>query len=132
MAADHADRPILHDVSFEIPGGQTVAVVGQDLRDVPQDTVLFNDTIGYNVRYGRPGSTQDQIEAAARAAHIHDLIAAQPKGYDTIVGATSALDSANERAIQAELASAAKGGGAADGAKDRLDAQSADLLLRPA
>ena len=185
--AYHADRPILHDVSFEIPGGQTVAVVGpsgsgkstlarllyrfydvdttttghgggritidgQDLRDVtqdsvrraigivPQDTVLFNDTIGYNIGYGRPGATQEQIEAAARAAHIHDFIAAQPKGYGTMVGerglklsggekqrvaiartllknppilifdeATSALDSANERAIQMELASAAKG-----------------------
>lgn len=185
--AYHADRPILHDVSFEIPGGQTVAVVGpsgsgkstlarllyrfydvdttttghgggritidgQDLRDVtqdsvrraigivPQDTVLFNDTIGYNIGYGRPGATQEQIEAAARAAHIHDFIAAQPKGYATMVGerglklsggekqrvaiartllknppilifdeATSALDSANERAIQMELASAAKG-----------------------
>ncbi|WP_338416212.1 ABC transporter ATP-binding protein/permease [uncultured Sphaerotilus sp.] len=185
--AYHADRPILHDVSFEIPGGQTVAVVGpsgsgkstlarllyrfydvdettaghgggritidgQDLRDVtqdsvrraigivPQDTVLFNDTIGYNIGYGRPGATQEQIEAAARAAHIHDFIAAQPKGYGTMVGerglklsggekqrvaiartllknppilifdeATSALDSANERAIQTELASAAKG-----------------------
>ncbi|MFM2053675.1 MAG: hypothetical protein RL456_1712 [Pseudomonadota bacterium] len=124
--AYQADRPILHDVSFEIPGGRTVAVVGpsgsgkstlarllyrfydvpsgriaidgQDLREVtqdsvrraigivPQDTVLFNDTIGYNIAYGRPGATQAEIEAAARAAHIHDFIAAQPKGYGTLVG----------------------------------------------
>jgi ATP-binding cassette, subfamily B, heavy metal transporter len=122
----HPQRQILHDVSFEIPGGKTVAVVGasgagkstlsrllyrfydvqgghisidgQDLRTltqdsvrraigiVPQDTVLFNDSIGYNIGYGRPGATQDQIEGAARAAHIHDFIAAQPKGYDTMVG----------------------------------------------
>ncbi len=122
-------RPILHDVSFEIPAGQTVAVVGasgagkstlarllyrfydidpgngghitvdgQDIRHVtqdslrrsigivPQDTVLFNDTIAYNIAYGRPGATQSEVEAAARAAHIHDFIVAQPKGYDTVVG----------------------------------------------
>jgi ATP-binding cassette subfamily B protein len=175
-------REILHGVSFEIPGGQTIAVVGpsgsgkstlarllyrfydvrpdggairidgQDIRSVtqdslrraigivPQDTVLFNDTVGYNIGYGRPGASREEIEAAARAAHIHDFISAQPKGYDTMVGerglklsggekqrvaiartllknppvlifdeATSALDSANERAIQAELASAARG-----------------------
>ncbi len=119
-------RPILHDVSFEIPPGKTVAVVGpsgagkstlarllyrfydiqggsitidgQPLRAVtqaslraaigivPQDTVLFNDTVAYNIAYGRPGSTQAEVEAAARAAHIHDFIAATPKGYDTMVG----------------------------------------------
>ncbi len=119
-------RPILHDVSFEIPAGKTVAVVGpsgagkstlarllyrfydvtggairidgQDLRAitqhslrraigiVPQDTVLFNDTVGYNIGYGRPGATQAEIEGAARAAHIHDFIAATPKGYETMVG----------------------------------------------
>ncbi len=175
-----ARREILHDVSFEIPGGKTVAVVGpsgsgkstlarllyrfydvgaghitidgQDLRAVtqdslrraigivPQDTVLFNDTVGYNIAYGRPGATQAEVDEAARAAHIHDFISAQPQGYGTVVGerglklsggekqrvaiartllknppvlifdeATSALDSANERAIQAELASAARG-----------------------
>ncbi len=119
-------RPILHDVSFEIPAGQTVAVVGpsgagkstlarllyrfydvgggritvdgQDIRQVtqaslrrsigivPQDTVLFNDTVAYNIAYGRPGAGQDEVEAAARAAHIHDFIAATPKGYGTVVG----------------------------------------------
>jgi ATP-binding cassette subfamily B protein len=119
-------RQILFDVSFEIPGGKTVAVVGpsgsgkstlarllyrfydagsgsiridgQDLRSVtqdslrrsigivPQDTVLFNDSIGYNIGYGRPGSSREEIEAAARAAHIHDFIVAQPLGYDTVVG----------------------------------------------
>jgi ATP-binding cassette subfamily B protein len=119
-------RPILHDVSFEIPAGKTVAVVGpsgsgkstlarllyrfydvqqgrisiagQDVRDVtqssvrqaigivPQDTVLFNDTVEYNIAYGRPGATREQVEEAARAARIHDFIASTPKGYDTMVG----------------------------------------------
>ena len=120
------DRPILKDVSFEIPAGQTVAVVGpsgsgkstlarlmfrfydvqqgsirmagQDIRTVtqasvrqalgivPQDTVLFNDTVAYNIAYGRPGATQAEIEGAARAARIHDFIASTPKGYQTSVG----------------------------------------------
>jgi ATP-binding cassette, subfamily B, heavy metal transporter len=119
-------RPILHDVSFEIPPGKTVAVVGpsgagkstlarllyrfydinegaisidgQELRSVtqaslrsaigivPQDTVLFNDTVEYNIAYGRPGATREEVEAAAKAAHIHGFIAATPKGYDTMVG----------------------------------------------
>jgi len=119
-------RPILHDVSFEIPAGQTVAVVGpsgsgkstlarllyrfydvqggrvtvngHDIKGlsqdslrraigiVPQDTVLFNDTVAYNIAYGRPESTQDEVIAAAKAAHIHDFISHTPKGYDTMVG----------------------------------------------
>ena len=132
FAYDRADgepklaRPILHGVSFEIPAGKTVAVVGasgagkstlarllyrfydvsggritidgQDIRQVtqaslrlvigivPQDTVLFNDTVGYNIAYGRAGASQAEVEAAARAAHIHDFIAATPKGYATMVG----------------------------------------------
>jgi len=53
---------------------------------VPQDTVLFNDSIAYNIGYGQPGATQDEIEAAAKAAHIHGFIAATPKGYETTVG----------------------------------------------
>jgi ATP-binding cassette, subfamily B, heavy metal transporter len=53
---------------------------------VPQDTVLFNDTVEYNIAYGRPGASRSEVEAAARAAHIHDFIAATPKGYETMVG----------------------------------------------
>jgi ABC-type transport system involved in Fe-S cluster assembly fused permease/ATPase subunit len=120
------DRPILHDLSFEIPAGRTVAVVGpsgsgkstlarllyrfydvdrgaitldgQDVRAVtqdslrrqigivPQDTVLFNDTVAYNIAYGRPEATREEVEQVARAARIHDFIASTPKGYDTPVG----------------------------------------------
>jgi len=129
---DHVDfsyepnRQILHDVSFEIPAGRTVAVVGpsgsgkstlarllyrfydvqagvitidgQDLRSVtqgsvrqrigivPQDTVLFNDSVAYNIAYGRPGASAAEVEAAARAARIHDFIVSTPKGYETTVG----------------------------------------------
>ncbi len=124
--AYESDRPILHNISFEIPSGKTVAVVGpsgsgkstlarlmfrfydvqqgritingQDIRQVtqhsvrkalgivPQDTVLFNDTVAYNIGYGRTGSTQDEIEIAAKAARIHDFIASTPRGYNTSVG----------------------------------------------
>ncbi len=75
-----------------------VKIDGQDLRDitqtslhaaigvVPQDTVLFNDTIRYNIAYGRDGATQDEVEAAARDAQIHDFIVSLPDGYDTTVG----------------------------------------------
>ncbi|MFU8881816.1 MAG: ABCB family ABC transporter ATP-binding protein/permease [Rhodobacterales bacterium] len=75
-----------------------VLIDGQDLRDitqtslhdaigvVPQDTVLFNDTIRYNIAYGRDGATQAQIEQAARDAQIHDFILRLPDGYDTQVG----------------------------------------------
>jgi ATP-binding cassette subfamily B protein len=124
--AYNPDRPILHEVSFEVPAGKTVAVVGpsgagkstlarllyrfydvsdggisidgQDLRAVtqaslrsaigivPQDTVLFNDTVEYNIAYGRPGAGRAEVEAAAKAAHIHGFIASTPQGYDTMVG----------------------------------------------
>jgi ATP-binding cassette subfamily B protein len=53
---------------------------------VPQDMVLFNDTVGYNIGYGREGATQAEIEATAKAASIHDFILGLPKGYDTRVG----------------------------------------------
>ena len=119
-------RPILHDVSFDIPAGKTVAVVGasgagkstlarllyrfydvsggritidgQDIRAVtqdslrrsigivPQDTVLFNDTVGYNIAYGRPGASEQEVQAAAQAAHIHQFITHTPLGYETMVG----------------------------------------------
>ncbi len=119
-------REILHEVSFDIPAGHTVAVVGasgagkstlsrllfrfydvnegsisidgQDIRQVtqeslraaigivPQDTVLFNDTIYYNIAYGRPSATREEVLAAAQSAHIHGFIESLPQGYDTMVG----------------------------------------------
>jgi ATP-binding cassette subfamily B protein len=124
--AYEAARPILKHVSFEIPAGKTVAVVGpsgsgkstlarllyrfydvqqgritiggEDIRQVtqasvrqaigivPQDTVLFNDTVEYNIAYGRPGASREEVEEAARAARIHDFIVHTPKGYETMVG----------------------------------------------
>ncbi len=124
--AYEASRPILHNISFEIPPGKTVAVVGssgagkstlarllfrfydvqqgritvagQDIKQVtqasvrqaigivPQDTVLFNDTVEYNIAYGQPGASRAQVEEAARAARIHDFISATPAGYATMVG----------------------------------------------
>ena len=53
---------------------------------VPQDTVLFNDTVEYNIAYGRPGASREEVEEAARAARIHDFIVHTPKGYETMVG----------------------------------------------
>jgi len=64
----------------------TQASVRQAIGIVPQDTVLFNDTVEYNIAYGQPGATREQVEEAARAAHIHSFISATPKGYDTMVG----------------------------------------------
>jgi ATP-binding cassette subfamily B protein len=78
--------------------GGSITIDGQDIRDVtqdslraaigivPQDTVLFNDTIYYNIAYGRPEASRDEVIAAARAAHIHDFIDSLPRGYDTPVG----------------------------------------------
>jgi ATP-binding cassette, subfamily B, heavy metal transporter len=119
-------RRILHGVSFSIPAGRRVAVVGHsgsgkstlarllyrfydvsggailvngaDLRDVqqlslraaigivPQDTVLFNDSVRYNIQYGRPDASEGDVVEAARAAHIHDFIQSLPAGYETMVG----------------------------------------------
>jgi ATP-binding cassette subfamily B protein len=120
------DREILHGVSFAVPPGAKLAIVGPtgagkstisrllfrfydvttgrvlvdglDVRDVsqkslrdaigvvPQDTVLFNDTIRYNIGYGRIGATQAEIEDAARHAQLHDFVTRLPDGYDTMVG----------------------------------------------
>ena len=119
-------RQILHGLSFDVPAGQTVAVVGasgagkstlsrllfrfydvtagrilidgQDIRAVtqkslrqaigivPQDTVLFNDSIYYNIAYGRPDATREEIIQAARHAHIHEFIESLPEQYDSLVG----------------------------------------------
>jgi ATP-binding cassette subfamily B protein len=82
---------------YDVTGG-AIRIDGQDLRDVtqdslhaqigvvPQDTVLFNDTVLYNIAYGRPEATREEIEAAARAAKIHDFIMSLPDGYLTTVG----------------------------------------------
>ena len=79
-------------------GAGGIRIDGHDIRDVtqsslrqaigivPQDTVLFNDTVAYNIAYGRPGATREEVEAAARAARIHDFIVSTPGGYDTTVG----------------------------------------------
>ena len=75
---------------ISIDGQDIAAVTQQSLRAsigiVPQDMVLFNDTVGYNIGYGREGATQEEIEAAARAASIHDFIMGLPLGYATRVG----------------------------------------------
>ena len=82
---------------YDVTGG-AVLIDGQDVRDVtqaslraqigivPQDTVLFNDTIYYNIAYGRPEASRAEVEAAARAAQIHDFVSRLPQGYDTMVG----------------------------------------------
>jgi ABC-type transport system involved in Fe-S cluster assembly fused permease/ATPase subunit len=82
---------------YDVDAGR-ITIDGQDIRQVtqaslrraigivPQDTVLFNDTIEYNIAYGRPGASHEEVVAAAQAAHIHGFISATPKGYDTLVG----------------------------------------------
>jgi len=82
---------------YDVSGG-ALEIDGQDVRDVaqsslraligvvPQDTVLFNDTVGYNIAYGREGATRQDVESAAKAAQIHDFILSLPDGYDTQVG----------------------------------------------
>ena len=130
-------RPVLHDVSFAIPPGKTVAVVGgsgsgkstlsrlllrfydptdgcilidgQDIRRinvhslrrligvVPQDTTLFNDSIAYNIGYGRPDASPKEIIDAARSAHVHELIESLPEKYDTEVGERGVKLSGGER-----------------------------------
>jgi ATP-binding cassette subfamily B protein len=132
-----AARPILMNISFRIPPGRTVAVVGgsgsgkstlarlllrfydvtggrilidgQDIRTVsskslrqvigvvPQDTLLFNDTIAYNIGYGRNGATMEEIVTAAKAAHVHDFINSLPQKYETQVGERGVMLSGGEK-----------------------------------
>ena len=66
--------------------GVTQASLRAAIGMVPQDTVLFNDTVRYNIEYGRPGASDDEIVAAAKLAQIHDFVMSLPKGYDTMVG----------------------------------------------
>ena len=120
------NREILHGVSFTVPAGRRLAIVGptgsgkstisrllfrfydvtggrilidgQDIRDVtqasvraalgvvPQDTVLFNDTIRYNIGYGKPSASAEEVEQAARVAQVHDFVSRLPEGYETMVG----------------------------------------------
>ena len=82
---------------YDVSGGR-ITIDGQDIREVtqeslraaigivPQDTVLFNDTIYYNIAYGRTEASRGEVEAAARAAHIHDFVVGLPQGYETTVG----------------------------------------------
>ncbi|TAN10732.1 MAG: ABC transporter ATP-binding protein/permease [Burkholderiaceae bacterium] len=82
---------------YDVTGG-AILIAGQDVRRVtqasvhraigivPQDTVLFNDTVAYNIRYGRTTASDAEVEQAARAAHVHDFIAGTPAGYQTLVG----------------------------------------------
>ena len=119
-------RPVLHDVSFTVPAGRTLGLVGasgggkttlgrllfrfydpsegtvlldgSDLRQVrvdsvraaigvvPQDTVLFNESLYYNIAFGKPGCTEEDVRHAAKLAQIHDFVASLPDGYETIVG----------------------------------------------
>lgn len=93
---------------YDVTDGQ-ILIDGQDLREVnvrslrrmiglvPQDTSLFNDSIAYNIGYGRPGASRDDIIDAARAAHVHEFIASLPEGYDTEVGERGSKLSGGER-----------------------------------
>ncbi len=90
-------------------GAGSIAIDGQDIRTVntaslrhmigvvPQDTILFNDTIAYNIAYGRPSAGRAEVIEAARAAQIHDFISAQPQGYDTPVGERGVMISGGEK-----------------------------------
>jgi ATP-binding cassette subfamily B protein len=132
-----SDRPILKGVSFKVPAGKTLGIVGasgsgkstlvrllvrlleadsgtilldgipieglsltrlrQSIAVVPQDTVLFNDSIGYNIGFGKPDSSQEEVERAARLANLHDFILSLPGRYETRVGERGVKLSGGER-----------------------------------
>ena len=166
------DLGTLKDISFTIPGGNTLAVVGpsgagkstlaklllrlydpdagsisidnQDIKSltqesvrsvmgvVPQDTVLFNETIRYNIDYGRPGSTDEQIAGAARVAQIHDFISSHPQGYDILVGERGLKLSGGEKQRAAIARVALKGARILifDEATSSLDSRSENAIQK--
>ncbi len=166
------DRPILRNVSFEIPPGKKLAVVGpsgagkstiarllfrfydvnegsihingQDIREVtleslraaigvvPQDTVLFNDSIYYNISYGRPEATRAEVIEAARNAHLAEFIERLPDGYDTMVGERGLKLSGGEKQRIAIARTILKNPGILifDEATSSLDSESEKAILR--
>jgi subfamily B ATP-binding cassette protein MsbA len=129
---------------FHDPVEGAVLWDGKDLRDarinslrkqialVTQETVLFNDTVRHNISYGRPGATEEEIEAAARVAFAHDFIMALPRGYETIVGERGIFLSGGQRQrlaiARAVLANASVL--ILDEATSALDAESERLVQR--
>ena len=169
--AYNPDRSILHDVSFTIPAGKTVAAVGssgagkstlarllfrfydvgtgsiridgQDIRHVtqdslraaigvvPQDTVLFNDSIYYNIAYGRPDATRDEVIEAARAAHILDFIESLPQGWDSVVGERGPQAVGRRKAARGHRPHLVEKSGHPDSGRSHLGARHQDRKSHP-